>query len=305
MEPLAKLMRISEPSTLPGTLLNEDSNGVENNGENIDYQDLLDYKTIEILGKGAQGEVWKALNKKGEIIALKFVNISGAKSAEAVKKELDTLEQISKPTCYTFLACYHSHQYDPYTKHMLIEMEYIEGATLNVWADKYSKNMNALHFNLLLLLKDLSRALKYIHDRGVIHRDIKPTNIIITTENIPKLVDFGLACETSLCATNLQCCKGNPGTPVFMAPETISLRESYFATDIWGLGATIFKTATNRYCFNFPDSRDIKSVLKIITTEPVQQLRTGSFRLNSVVNQMLRKNPMDRITTSIILKIIQ
>lgn len=266
------------------------------------------YHLLELKGKGGQGEVWKARDKEtGKIIALKILNVKKQRNLELAESEIETLKIISDP-CYLFISCYYNYHYDPIYKQMLIEMEYIEGKNLEEFFLPFRNNPTELYKNLVFTMKDLSHALEYIHSKGVIHRDIKPENILISTKGnpkfVPKLVDFGLACESEICENRLNCCSGNSGTPVFMAPETIISRKSYFTSDVWSLGATFFKVASGNYCYNFDDVNETQAVLYTISNYEPKKLKTTNQTLNSAINSSLIKNPIMRINVKDLLKIL-
>jgi serine/threonine protein kinase len=262
------------------------------------------YDLLELKGKGGQGEVWKARDKEtGKIVALKILNVSKRKNLEFAEKEIKALEKLSRP-CYLFISCYYAHYYDAINNQMLIEMEYISGNNLEQFRKQFLYNPQKLYESLIFLMRDMLVALKYIHSKNIIHRDIKPENILITTGFVPKLVDFGLACEAEICNVKNKCCPGNPGTPVYMAPETISSRESYFVSDVWSLGATIFKIASGVYCFDFEDVNDIQKILYDVVNLKVNKLKTSNRNLNIAINASLIKNPNERITIDNLMKLV-
>lgn len=264
------------------------------------------YSLLELRGKGAFGEVWKAQNLlTGQIVALKIVNVEDPRIAEMIIEEVRVLKEISYPTCHPFLSCFYDYRYDRPNKKVLIEMEYIEGTELQDWITNYRQNpVNLSVENILLLLTtDLVDALKFLHDKGIIHRDIKPNNILITTEYIPKLVDFGLGCDAQRCLNNF-CCKGNPGTYYYMAPETIMFKESYFVTDIWSLGVTLYVMATGQYPFDF-EFNNTKDIQETIINQIPHKLGTNNYKLNAIVNGCLKKNPNFRMTLEQISEILE
>jgi len=261
------------------------------------------YRLIELRGSGAFGQVWKAQNMgTGQIVALKIIKVTDPKIAEMIIDEVRILKQISEPRCHTFLACFYDYSYDQSNQQIYIEMEYIDGQESQAWAQRFYSD--DLYYKLTLLTADLSRALQFIHSRNVLHRDIKPSNILITNENIPKLVDFGLGCNPQVCATSL-CCPGNPGTPAFMAPETLAFGESYYASDVWSLGVTLFFLATGGYYpFEFHSATPL-AIKDTIVRELPFQLDTTNPRLNQIVNGCLVKDPNYRITLEQILAILR
>ena len=262
--------------------------------------------TYPPVGQGAFGTVWKAYDKqRGETIALKVVNISRNSQVEEALKELRNLEKISQPSCHPYLTCYYGHYFDNRNNKLYIEMEFIDGLELGKWAKdiKARINLNSYYNSLLALVKDISSGLSFAHSKELIHRDIKPANILITKTNVPKIVDFGIACSSHMCRVNSdfygnQCCKGRAGTPLFMSPETVTSGESYFASDVWSLGVTIFYLASGRYPFNFAKSGDVNSVFFTISRDEPLQLTTSNERLNQLVNACLIKNHTRRITVA-------
>jgi serine/threonine-protein kinase 24/25/MST4 len=250
---------------------------------------LNKYALLENRGKGVFGEVWKAKNIDGKIVALKLLKASNKQS---LKKEVDVLAEVSLPKCNPFLACYYDSFQDGNI--FIIEMEYIDGIELDKWADKYRKRPIALNYNLILLMRDLSEALLFLYNKKFIHRDVKPANILITAGNFPKLVDFGLACQTTFCQRQ-NCCHGRKGTPVYAAPEILSLSEAYYASDIWSLGSSIYYASVGNYCFPFDNAKSIDEVADIIMYTDPYPLKSDQKILNQAVNQCLIKDPFKRV----------
>lgn len=255
------------------------------------------YELMEKLGQGAYGSVWKARNKEtNQIVALKSVKIPSDIVRNLLKNEVNILKAISDP-CYTFLTCYIDDFI--YKKTLYIVMEYIDGVTLKKFAAdlRNSGDLTNLYKYLVAIASDMSKALNYLHSHDIIHRDIKPENIMINKQGIPKLIDIGLGCfVTEICslrADKLDCCLGAPGTPNFMAPETLLNRQSYYASDLWGLGATLYNSATNRYVYE-PDPPTVQGLRVAMRYTPPSQLNTSNAKLNNLVNSMLKKDPTRR-----------
>jgi hypothetical protein len=125
------------------------------------------------------------------------------------------------------------------------------------------------------LVATLARAMAHAHERGVLHRDLKPDNVLFDDQGAPCVVDFGLARETDEGACRLTLTGEVLGTPAFMAPEQALGVTADARTDVWGLGAILFATLTGRPPF---DGASPFAVLeKVLTKDPVApgRLRPG------------------------------
>jgi len=266
---------------------------------------LSDYKILKQLGKGAQGTVYQAVRKdNGKMVAIKVLKVK-YESKEYIQaiNETEMLEEISKPQCNPFLSCYYEHSYDMEKQELLIEMEFIQGITL----DDYSKdiyktgNYDKLYLHLRLITKDIITGLQLVHQKGIIHNDIKPINILIDKDLTPKLIDFGVACKTKICNYDhhqVKCCPGFSGTPYYASPEMIDTNERYFASDVWSLGVTLYFCATGgNYPFIFEKGDKVINVLSKISSQEPLLLNTRDEMLNEIVNGCLKKNIADRLTT--------
>lgn len=290
--------KMENTSTLMMSSLSDDENK-----ENVRSITFDDYVILQELGKGAQGSVYKAINKlDGKVVAIKllYVKVGSDKYYQAIS-EVDILEKISRPQCNLFLSCYYNHTYDIKNSRLIVEMEYIDGITMN----RYCRNIrdqgdySKLYKHLLLITKDIITAIKLIHDKDVIHNDIKPENILIDNNLTPKLVDFGVSCISSPCELNrteLDCCKGFSGTPQYASPEMLQSNVRYNQSDIWSLGVTLYFCATGTYPFNYPPNSNTNTILNITLTQTPKLLNISNLILNNIVNGCLIKDPLSRIS---------
>ena len=276
---------------------------------------LDDYDILATLGKGAFGVVYKVRRKDAEPssppIALKVVDINPSQKhvVTATENEIEKLVKLASPTCNPFVICYYgSSHYDTIipgreVTRFLIEMELIEGEEMSDYVDRLwdEKDSDTVYYYLLLIAKDILKGLRYTHNKNIIHNDIKLENIMIDKNNVPRIVDYGLACGVAGTQEwnryESKYCKNNGGTPDYIAPEFFTLGVRLPASDLWALGIVLYIAATkDEYPFNIGEYDTIQEIFYKIRTQTPAKLNTSNSQLNDLVNGLLEKDPAKRLT---------
>ncbi|KAM5380926.1 hypothetical protein ACJZ2D_003235 [Fusarium nematophilum] len=184
---------------------------------------LKDYRLGECLGKGAFGSVYKAFNwGTGEAVAVKQIKL-----ADLPKSELRMIEHDNIVKYIGFVKSVDA---------LNIILEYCENGSLHSICKAYGKfpeNLVGVYMTQVL------QGLHYLHDQGVIHRDIKGANILTTKDGTVKLADFGVSTSTLAGGQDKEA--QVVGTPYWMAPEIIQLSGASSASDIWSVGCTVIE----------------------------------------------------------------
>ncbi|KAE8453022.1 hypothetical protein EG329_012209 [Mollisiaceae sp. DMI_Dod_QoI] len=198
---------------------------------------LKDYRLGECLGKGAFGSVYKAFNwGTGEAVAVKQIKLGDLPKSELrnIEAEIDLLKNLNHDNIVKYLGFVKS------SDCLNIILEYCENGSLHSICKSYGKfpeNLVGVYMGQILL------GLQYLHDQGVIHRDIKGANILTTKDGKVKLADFGVSTST-LSGADKEA--QVVGTPYWMAPEIIQLSGATPASDIWSLGCTVIELLEGR-----------------------------------------------------------
>ncbi len=203
-------------------------------------QSLGRYHILEQLGKGGMATVYKAFDTRLERnVAVKVILPGQQQSAKFIKRferEAKVLAQLSNPNIVKVLD-YGEQDSMPY-----IIMEYIPAGTLKAKTGRPIPWQQASH-----LLVPIARALEYAHQQEVIHRDVKPSNILITQSGEPMLSDFGIANMLSTQETvDLTGTGVGLGTPEYMAPEQGMGKTVDARADIYALGIILYELVTGR-----------------------------------------------------------
>lgn len=181
-------------------------------------------------------------------------------------------------------------------------MPYLPGDTLvDVLEDCREKQATLPHERIKEIISDLADALDYAHARGMVHRDVKPANILFDDNNRAVLTDFGIA---RLAENSGLTAEGTIiGTPAYMSPEQATGGDTDFRSDLYALGIILFELLTGRPPFD--DESTVSILLKHAQTPPPtvsEYMDKMNPELDAVLNKMLEKNPDNRYQSAMALK---
>ena len=223
------------------------------------YRDFYSEYTIEkSLGRGAYGTVNLAFNKTtGEKAAVKVINKEPLdhKSARRIQNEINILQLVNHPCIANLIDKFET------PDSIFIILEYIEGKNLFYYLQDFDFKIQ--EYEAKKIMKDITKALSYLHSLGVIHRDVKLENIVIDLDEEgikrARIIDFGLSCLLGPGQTS----QDPVGTLKYAAPEVISRIPYRETVDIWSLGVVSYILLLGRMPFYGKNDQDIAmSVLK-------------------------------------------
>ncbi len=199
------------------------------------------YVIIEQIGHGGMGEVYRAGRADGQFekqVAIKLVRggYDTASVLERFRHERQILASLDHPNIARLLDGGTTEDGIPY-----LVMELIEGIPI----DEYCAGNQLGVTERLQLFMQVCSAVQYAHQRLVIHRDIKPGNILVTKEGVPKLLDFGIA-KILDPASSSEATVAGPMTPEFASPEQIRGEPITTATDVYSLGVVLYRLLAGR-----------------------------------------------------------
>lgn len=243
----------------------------------------------DCLGKGASGSVYRALNwSTGETVAIKQVSLSNLPKSELniIMQEIDLLKNLNHPNIVKYQGFVNS------PEALYIILEYCENGSLH----SICKNFGKFPENLVsLYTAQVLQGLLFLHDQGVIHRDIKGANILTTKEGLVKLADFGVATK----AQGLS--EGSVvGTPYWMAPEVIELSGASTASDIWSLGCTVIELLDGKPPYH--KFAPMPALFRIVNDDHPPLPEGCSPLVRDFLMQCFQKDPNLRVSASRLLK---
>jgi serine/threonine-protein kinase len=278
-----------------GLLDDKDDEAFEPTGTRMS-KDFGDYELLEEIGRGGQGVVYRAHQKSlNRTVALKVIGLAHWATEAHVKRfrlEAEAAASLNHPCIVPIYevgerdgACYFS-------------MGLVEGGQLDAVAKREMPIRHAAE-----LIAKLARTVHYAHERGILHRDIKPGNILLDAKGEPHLTDFGLArlVETESTVTRTM---EALGTPSYMAPEQAVGNNAAVSslTDVYGLGAVLYQLLTGQP--PFAGGTTYETIKLLLDTEPRQPrlLNPKVDRdLTTICLKCLEKDPKRRYSSALAL----
>src|SRR5580765_1199072 len=278
-----------------------DENGAHNNKKSVNAAEMLgelgDYELLEEVGRGAQGVVFRARQKSlNRTVALKVISLGQWASKAHLRRfrlEAEAAAKLEHPGIVPI------HEVGERDGSCYFSMKFVEGGQLDEVVRRAPMSIR----QAAELIAKVARTVHYAHEHGILHRDIKPGNILLDGKGEPHLTDFGLArlVETESTMTRTL---DVLGTPSFMAPEQAMGNNAAVSsvTDIYGLGAVLYQLLTGQP--PFAGGATYETIKLLLDTEPRQPrlLNPKIDRdLSTICLKCLEKDPKRRYSSALAL----
>uniref|UniRef100_A0A8C7KDJ5 non-specific serine/threonine protein kinase n=1 Tax=Oncorhynchus kisutch TaxID=8019 RepID=A0A8C7KDJ5_ONCKI len=247
------------------------------------------YHVLEMIGEGSFGRVYKGRKKfSGQVVALKFIPKVGRSEKELrnLKREIDIMRGLEHPNIVLLLDSFETE------REVVVVTEYAEGELFQILED----DGNLPESQVRDIACQLVSALYYLHSHRILHRDMKPQNILLGKGGVVKLCDFGFARAMSVSTLVLTSIKG---TPLYMSPELVEEKPYDHTADLWSLGCILYELHTGAPPFY---TNSIFQLVQLIVRDPVKWPDTMSQTCMTFLKGLLTKDPQKRLSWPHLLK---
>jgi len=247
------------------------------------------YKKLKFVGEGSFARVYKVRDKKNSaIMALKCIQKAGKSEAEIEKlmQEIVILQSLSHQNIIRIVEWFDNDK----DNEICVVTEFAEKGELFKIINHKHGTKKLSESDIKIIAKQLVSALQFLHSARIIHRDIKPQNILLSKSNVIKLCDFGFAralSEQSIMATSIK------GTPLYMAPELVQEKPYNDRVDLWSLGVILYELYYGKPPFY---TNSIYKLVRMIVKDSIRwpPQRPISKEFQHFINGLLQKNPVRR-----------
>jgi serine/threonine protein kinase len=259
--------------------------------------ELGDYELLEEVGRGGQGVVFRARQKSlNRIVALKVIGLGQWATKAHLKRfrlEAEAAASLDHPCIVPI------HEVGERDGQCYFSMKFVEGGQL----DEVVRHTPISIRQAAELMAKVARTVHYAHEHGILHRDIKPGNILLDVKSEPHLTDFGLARLVESESTVTRTLEVL-GTPSYMAPEQAAGDKAKLTrtTDVYGLGAVLYQLLTSHP--PFAGGTTYETIKLLLETEPRQPRLWNSKvdrDLSTICRKCLEKDPQRRYSSALVL----
>ena len=254
--------------------------------------DVIDgrYRLERLLGTGGMSEVWLAEDERlGRQVAVKIIRDTGEDLGGTIEREARLVARLQHPN---IVSVFDAGQQDG--NHYLVA-EYIEGSSLRdaLQARGRLTEAEAVRYGI-----QVARALQYAHSQGIVHCDVKPENILISSQGIAKVTDFGVADVVTRTVTPGEA-RDILGTIAYLAPEVIQGAPADARSDIYSLGLTVYELVAGRLPFTGASAAAIAGQRLGTPAAPLRTFAADASRgLEAALARALALSPADRYQTA-------
>ncbi|XP_010628151.1 serine/threonine-protein kinase Nek1 isoform X2 [Fukomys damarensis] len=251
------------------------------------------YVRLQKIGEGSFGKaILVKSTEDGRQYVIKEINISGmsSKEREESRREVAVLANMKHPSIVQYRESFEE------DGSLYIVMDYCEGGDLFKRINA-QKGVLFQEDQILDWFVQICLALKHVHDRKILHRDIKSQNIFLTKDGTVQLGDFGIA---RVLNSTVELARTCIGTPYYLSPEICENKPYNNKSDIWALGCVLYEMCTLKHAFEAGNMKNL--VLKIISGSFPPVSLHYSYDLRSLLSQLFKRNPRDRPSVNSILE---
>jgi NIMA (never in mitosis gene a)-related kinase len=245
------------------------------------------YRKIKVVGKGSFGHavlVQSLVDRK--LYIMKIINVSSMdrKQKEEALNEVHVLKAMRHPYIVTYRESFMD------KRCLCIVMDYADGGDMYSKIAKQKQLGKGFPENLILnWFVQICLAIKHIHDRKILHRDLKTQNVFLTSQGEVKIGDFGIA---RVLQHTYDCAQTAIGTPYYLSPEICREQPYNQKSDIWSLGCILYEMVTLRHAFDASSMKGL--VVKILKGTYPAIPTCYSQQLKDLIDEMLQKDPHKR-----------
>ncbi len=252
-------------------------------------QTISHYKILEKLGEGGMGVVYKAEDTiLHRLVALKFPSDPFV-AGEDVRSRFLNEARMAATLLHQNVTVVH--EVGEHEGHIFIVMEYVDGRNLRAKVRDEGPLPIQRAINVAI---QICEGLKAVHDKNVIHRDIKTENIMLTTGNQIKIADCGLAARF-ISSEGLEEVLGLEGTTAYMSPEQLRGESIDLRSDVFSAGVVLYEIVTGHLPFEADHHHALVYLIVNADPTPMEEHREGvPSSLRAIIHKALEKNPIDR-----------